>query len=340
MLMAKIHFYDVTKNEAEPLKDLATKQLAEHDVSFDGDELTVQNADAEAEVVTIFVSSHVGAEELAKMPKLRLLVCRSTGYDNIDLDAAKARNVVVTNVPTYGENTVAEYAFGLILMLSRKLPQAIEALHEGQTSHDALQGWDLLGKTLGVVGAGRIGCHLAQIGRGFGMEVLAFDERPDPKRSQQYGFTYAALEDVLARADVVSLHVPGLPSTTHMINRERLAKMKTTAILINTCRGEVVDTSALIEALQAGRPAGAALDVFEAEPLVGIDEELRLLRAQKVDQLAAEESLEFDVLKKMPNVIMTNHNAFNTVEAVARINTTSVDNIVKFLAGTPQNQVG
>ncbi len=292
-----------------------------------------------AVVISPFVNSRVTAGMMAKMPDLRLIACRSTGTDNVDLAEAAAHGITVTNVPSYGENTVAEFAFGLLLALTRKIPQAIEQLRAGQTSHVALQGTDLLGKTLGILGAGRIGCRAAAIGRGFGMNVVAFDAFPDPGRAEQFGFKYLSQDEVLAAADMLSLHVPNIPSTRHLMDAHAFAKMKPTAMLVNTARGEVVDSGALIEALSSGRLAGAALDVFEGENVAGIDAELGQLRAAKVDRMVLEQSFELSILQKMPNVILTNHNAFNTREAVARINQTSIENITAFLAGAPVNQV-
>ncbi len=334
--MANIHFFDASDQDTAALKLLAAEQLGGHHLTFHPGPVAPQ---PDATVVSLFVTSTLSADIIAAMPQLRLVACRSTGYDHIDLRAAAAHAVRVCNVPSYGENTVAEYGFGLLLALTRKIPQAVAQLRAGNTAHDALQGVDLMGKTLGLVGAGRIGCHMAQIARGFGMRVIAFDAQPDQQRAQSYHFTYQSLDDVLAQADVLSLHVPAAPDTRHLLNAAALAKMKPTALVINTARGEVIDTLALIQALTTGRLAGAALDVVEGEQIASLDAELHQLRAQAADHLVLEHNLELTTLQKLPNVILTNHNAFNTIEAQARINRTTIDNIAAYLNGNLVNEV-
>jgi len=334
--MANIHFFDVSDADAPSLQGLTSSALSQDSVEFHASPASAQ---ADAVVISPFVSSRVTADLIAAMPKLKLIACRSTGYDNVDLGAAHARGITVCNVPSYGDNTVAEYAFGLLLALTRKIPQAITQLKSGNTSHDALRGFDLMGKTLGLIGAGRIGCRMADIAAGFGMTVVAYDAHPDPKRAIEHHFTYHSQAEVLAAADVLSLHVPNLPETRHLIDATTLAHLKASAIIINTSRGEVIDTRDLIDALATGRLAGVALDVFEGENLASLDAELTQLRAKAVDRLVLEQSLEISALQKLPNVILTNHNAFNSTEAVQRINQTTIDNIAAYLKGTPQNEV-
>lgn len=333
--MATIHFFDAPELSTADLRQQATALTGETVEYHEGSVV----AAPDAKIISPFVSSRVSREIIQAMPQLKLIACRSTGYDNIDLTAATERGIVVCNVPSYGENTVAEYAFGLLLALVRKIPQAAEQLTHGDTSHTALQGMDLMGKTLGILGAGRIGCRMAAIGRGFGMTVIAYDAYPDPARAEQFGFTYQTQAQVLAQADVLSLHVPNLPNTKHLIEAKALAQMKPSAVLVNTARGEVIDTHALIEALSQKHLAGAALDVFEGEDVISLDAELDQLRATAVDQLVLQRNFELDTLRKLPNVLLTNHNAFNTAEAVARINQTTIANITGFLTGKPQNVV-
>jgi D-lactate dehydrogenase len=336
MTMTNIHFFDAGSDTAGIIRRVLDTLLSKPTIEFHpGPAIPVPDAT----IISPFVTSQITADIIAAMPSLKLIACRSTGYDNVDIQAAKKRGISVCNVPSYGENTVAEYAFGLILALARKIPQAIEQLKAGNTSHTDLQGIDLMGKTLGILGAGRIGCHMAQIGRGFGMNVVAFDKFTNPKLAEQYGFIYLPQDEVLAQADILSLHVPNIPETKHLINSQTLALMKSTSVIINTARGEIVDARALIEALSEHRLAGAALDVFEGENVASLDDELDQLRASEVDRLILQRSLEISVLQKLPNVILTNHNAFNTTEAVQRINQTTVENIAAFLAGKPQNEV-
>lgn len=231
-----------------------------------------------------FIHSPVGEAEMETMPGLRLIATRSTGYDHVDLAAAKERGVA--NVPAYGENTVAEHTFALTLTLSRKGHQAWVRTQRGDHSLEGSRGFDLTGKTLGVVGAGAIELHAIRIGKGFGTDVLAFDVRRDRLISEVLGFEYADLDDLPARSDVVSLHTPSNPATHHLINRGTLKKMKRGSLLVNTARGSLVDTEALTWALDEGIIAGAGLAVLEGEELLvhedyllgrGTEEQLRTL---------------------------------------------------------------
>jgi D-lactate dehydrogenase len=287
-------------------------------------------------VLSVFIHSRLTGEVLDRMPHLRLIATRSTGYDHIDLEACSARGIIVSNVPHYGENTVAEFTFGLLLALSRHLVQAVERTRGGKFGLEGLRGVDLRGKTLGVVGAGSIGLHVIRIARGFGMTVLAYDIRPQPLIADVLGFRYVSFDDLLAQADVVSLHVTGGPATYHLLNRERFQSMKRGAILINTARGTVVDSSALLWALAEGIVAAAGLDVVEGEELIA--DELELLTSP-----SAEEKLRLvlceHALLRQPNVIITPHLAFNSREALDRIAATTEANIRSFLEGCPTNVV-
>ncbi len=291
----------------------------------------------EAEVVSIFIYSTITAEVLDQLPRLRLVVTRSTGYNHIDLAECRRRGVTVSFVPSYGENTVAEHAFALILALARHLQTAIAKTRRLDFSLEGLEGLDLQGKTLGVVGAGRIGRHAIRIARGFGMEAIAHDPHEDAAQAEREGYRYVTLEELLRRADVVSIHAALVPQTYHLIGREQLRLMKPTALLINTARGGIVDSEALCEALTKGWIAGAGLDVFEGEELIKDEAELlhRDLSQAQVRQLAF-----CHALLRHENVIMTPHSAFLTREGVQRLVSTSLENIRAFLAGHPQNLVG
>ncbi len=290
----------------------------------------------DANLLSVFIHSRVTSQLLDQMPPLRFVATRSTGYDHIDLEACRARGIVVSNVPTYGENTVAEHTFGLILALSRKIHQAYVRTVRGDFSLQGLRGFDLKGRTLGVVGTGNIGLHVIRIGRGFGMDVLANDIREQHLLAEVLGFRYVSLDDLLAQADIVSLHVPYLPSTHHLINRERLARMKRGSLLINTARGGLVDTAALLWALDEGILAGAGLDVIEGEELIGEERQL-LLGGAAPEQLQA--ALRSHLLLQRDNVIFTPHIAFNSEEALRRILDTTVDNVRSFLEAKPTNVV-
>lgn len=280
-------------------------------------------ADAEAEVLCIFIDSHIGEAELARFPKMKLIATRSTGYDHIDLAAAKARGITVANVPFYGENTVAEFAFALLLALSRRIIDADERVRAGTFSPTGLRGFDLAGKTLGVIGTGHIGAHVVRMAKGFGMKVLGFDAFPNAELSHTLDFPYVTLADLLAQSDIITLHVPYNKDTHHLINKENIGDMKKGAYLINTARGPIVETDALVGALKNGTLVGAALDVLEDENKLS-EKELKI-------------TIENQYLIEHPHVIVTPHLAFNTTEAVERILNTTVENIRNFVNGTPAN---
>lgn len=326
--MASILFYDTTAKDREQLTTLL--EPTDHHWEFVDEPLSADNVRPEAEAISVFVSSKVTRELMEKMPKLKLIATRSMGYDHVDMRAAKEKGITVTNVPSYGDHTVAEYTFMLLLALSRRLLPALEAVDKGKVRNELLTGIDLTGKTLGIIGAGRIGRMVARIARGFDMHVLAYDLNPT-KEGLDLGIQYIPLDDLLAQSDIVSIHCPYTEANKHLINKEAVDKMKSGSLIINTARGELVDTKALIEGLQSGRLNGAAVDVVEGEKLVDIDEEMMLLRGNdKLGDKKLEQSLELSILRKMPNVIVTPHNAFNTSEAIERINEATATSVTKY----------
>ncbi len=292
---------------------------------------------AEAEVLSPFIYSRLDAARLARLPKLKLIATRSTGFDHIDIGECNKRGITVSNVPFYGENTVAEHTFALILALSRKVHEAFVRVRSGNFSLDGLRGFDLKGKTICVVGAGHIGLHVIRIARGFGMNVLGFDVRRDNFIAEVLGFSYVDLETLLGRSDIITLHAPYNKFTHHLINRDNIAKIKRGAILINTGRGALVDTDALLAALDQGILSGAGLDVLEGEEAVY--EESALL-GDSVNPERLRIAIQNHVILKKPNVVFTPHNAFNSQEALERILETTAANIAAFAAGTPRNVVG
>lgn len=289
----------------------------------------------DAAVVSPFTLSKIDPAALARLPNLKFVATRTTGYDHIDIDACAKRGVAVSNVPTYGENTVAEHTFALILALSRKIVDAVERTRRGGFDYEGLRGFDLKGKTLGVVGTGHIGQHVIRIAKGFEMNVLAFDVRQSAELAQTLGFRYAPLDELLKQSDIVTLHAPLNPKTEHLINRKNIGLMKRGSYLINTARGGLVETEAIVLALNKGNLAGCGLDVLEEERM--IKEEAELLNA--ATQEALRRVLAANVLAKHPNVILTPHNAFNSQEALERILETTIENIEGFLAGSPKNLV-
>ncbi len=290
------------------------------------------------EIISIFVNFAVTEKILRRFPKLKFITTRSTGYDHIDLKACKKAGVKVAYVPGYGDNTVAEFAFGLLLCLTRKLYSAIDQLKEtGIFSYQGLEGVDLKGKTMGIIGTGRIGREAVKIAHGFGMKVLAFDAHPDQNYAKQAGFKYVSLATLLRQSDAISIHVPYNKSTYHLINSKNIFKIKKGAYLVNTARGGIVETDALVKALEKGILAGAALDVLEEEGEIKDEMHYLVSGHPKADQIKI--LLENHVLMKMPNVLITPHNAFNTKEALERILQTTIENIKAYLRGKPINLV-
>jgi D-lactate dehydrogenase len=327
--------------ETEAWEEAACRRLAPgHKVRCVPEALSLANAHefADAEVISTFISSKLDAGTLKWFSNLRLIATRSTGYDHIDMNACQSAGVQVCNVPNYGDPTVAEYAFALLLALSRRIPEAIERTRRGDFSQVGLRGFDLAGKVMGIVGAGRIGQRMIQIAKGFGMTVVAFDALPDKSLEARLGMRFVPLNQLLKTSDVVSLHVPGGPGTRDLISAEKLARMKPSAVLINTARGDVIDTEALLRALAENRIAAAALDVFSEEPWLHDEAEIfrpnAVLTAAGLRMLAADHAL-----LASPKVIASAHVAYDTQEAVVRILNVTLANITAFEAGEPQNLV-
>ncbi|MDO8556971.1 MAG: hydroxyacid dehydrogenase [Candidatus Jorgensenbacteria bacterium] len=292
----------------------------------------------DTEAMSIFVDSRVDGAVLDQFPQLKFIATRSTGFDHIDLAACKKRGITVSYVPGYGDNTVAEFAFGLILSLTRKIYRAIDQIKEAEDfSLRGLRGVDIKGKTIGVVGTGRIGREMITIAKGFGMNVLAYDPKQDDELAQSLGFTYVPLHDLLQQSDIVSLHVPYNEATHHLINLDNIRVMKRGSYLINTARGGVLETGALLFALREEILAGAGLDVLEEEG--DIKDELKFLSEGKVEAGKLQTMLQEHALINMPNVLITPHNAFNSQEALMRILKITIENIAAYANGKPQNVV-
>ncbi len=345
-----IYFLEVEPSDATYFK----AALTGHEVHFVS---KLGKVGPRAEVLSVFIHSPVDRAFLEAHPSLRLIAARSTAAENIDLDACRERGVAVANVPSYGEHTVAEHTFALILALSRRLREVTgESAADGKLSYSNTRAFELRGKTLGVVGAGRIGRHVIAVAQAFGMRVLAFDIHAPAAVAQHAGFDFAPLERLLAEAHVLTLHVPVGPDTRHLLNRETLARCRAGVLVINTARGALIDTDALIDALDSGQVGGAGLDVLEEENTVR-EEMTRVISDQIIDRLHAVTTpgelhdreagrvrelqglLRNKRLIARPNVLFTPHVAFNSIEAVERINSATAQNILRFLEGRPTNLV-
>jgi len=317
-------------------RDQLMRELGAHDLVIEEAPLSPETAGRarDAEAVSVFIRSRVDRAVLERLPRLQFVTTRSTGFDHIDLEACRARGIAVSNVPHYGENTVAEHTFGLILNLSRRIHKAYLRTRAGDFTLKSLEGMDLRGKLLGVVGAGSIGLHVIRIARAFGMNVVAYDIAPQPLIAEVLGFRYVPLHDLLGAADVLTLHAPLTPQTRHLMDRSRFALMRRGALFVNTARGALVDTEALLWALDEGIVAGAALDVVEGEEFLAEEEHLFRTTASEsqLRQLVSGHRL-----LERENVIVTPHMAWFSREARQRILMTTVENLLAFSAGKPQN---
>ncbi len=280
----------------------------------------------DARAICIFVNDRADRPCLEALAGLGVkhIALRCAGFNGIDLAAAKELGFSVTRVPAYSPYAVAEHAVALLLALNRKIPRANNRVHDLNFSLNGLVGFDLYGKTAGIFGTGKIGRIAAQILRGFGMRVLAFDPFPSTDWARQHGVEYTAPRTLARECEVISLHTPLTPETHHIIRRETLELMKLGAILINVSRGALIDTRALIEALKSGRLGGVALDVYEEEEGVFFED---LSGEILHDELAR--------MLTFPNVLITAHQAFLTQEALAEIARVTVANLVAFGSGQP-----
>ncbi|HTE48801.1 MAG TPA: NAD(P)-dependent oxidoreductase [Candidatus Paceibacterota bacterium] len=335
----KIIFFGVEKAE----QDIFLKSFDSLDISFiDGklDENNVAKA-KDAEIICIFVDSTVNRKVIDALPALKFIATRATGYNNIDCGYAESKGIKISNVPAYGSHTVAEFAFGLILNLSRNIIKANNYIRESSNFNffPMMEGFDLAGKTLGIIGTGKIGKNVIKIAKGFDIKVIAYDLYPDLAFAKENNFEYKSLDEVISGSDIITLHAPYTKENHHLINKEKISHMKKGAYLINTARGELVDTDALIWGLSQGIIGGAGLDVLEGE--AELKEEIEILsdasKLMKIEEYKM--LLEDRVLINMPNVIITPHIAFFTHEAVAEILRITIENIKAFIAGTPINLV-
>jgi D-lactate dehydrogenase len=280
-----------------------------------------------ADAVCVFVNDRVDAACIKQLAKLgvKLIALRCAGHNNVDLIAAKALKLAVTRVPAYSPHAVAEHAVALLMTLLRKIHRANNRVRELNFSLNGLVGSEVHGKVVGVIGTGRIGRIAAQIFRGFDAKVLAHDPFPELKWAKKAGIEYSDLQSLLAACDIVSLHLPLTPETAQLLNGKTIAAMKRGVVIINTSRGKLIDTRALVHALKSGQVGGVALDVYEEEE--GIFFEDLSGRVLQDDTLSR--------LLTFPNVLITSHQGFLTAEGLAEISRVTVENISKLETGKP-----
>lgn len=339
--MAKIAFFTKATWEKKFIEDsLKTHpQFKKHTFKFIIGNLTKRTAKkaADCDIVSVFVHDNLHNDTLEQLPKLKMIATRSTGYDHIDLDYCKKRKIIVCNVPVYGANTVAEHTFALLLSMSRKIPESVNKIKIGHFDREGIRGFDLFGKTLGVIGTGNIGANVIRMAHGFGMNIIAFDVVKHKELIKQYKVKYKSINEVFKEADILTFHVPLNPHTQHMLNRNNIDLLKPGVHIVNTSRGGVIETKGLIYGLHKKIIAGVALDVLENESF--IQEESVLLDEKYLDQSNHRMLLEEHILTEQDNVYITPHNAFNSQEALERILITTMDNVEAFLKKKPINKV-
>jgi len=344
----RIIFLETERDERQWLE----RELAQHDVIFadNADDLTG------ADILSVFIESQIDRDLLDRIPSLRFITTRSTVADHIDLVECRRRGITVSNVPSYGEYTVAEHTFALMLGVARRYREAVDLARHASFSYENVRATELHGKTLGVIGAGKIGQYVIRFASGFDMRVVVHDVDENATLAQQLGFHYVSLDELLATSDIITLHAPLTQANYHLFNRDTFAKCRRGVIIINTARGRLIDTDALCEALDSGIVAGAGLDVLEDERVLRRDTS-HIIGEQIVERLHADfgprelrapdaaRLRELEVLVQnhrllaRPNVLFTPHMAFNSVEAVERILQTTVDNIRAFIDSAPINVV-
>jgi D-lactate dehydrogenase len=324
----KIAFFGVKSWEREAIEK-ATVKLPCFGVGIFEEEVQ-DNLElaAKYEIISTFIYSRVDKAALDKLPNLKMIATRSTGMDHIEVAECQKRGIEVKNVPVYGSKTVAEYTMALMLAVAKRIVVAHQSVEEGEFSPEGLTGVDLEGKTLGVIGVGKIGQNVIKLARAFGMKVVAVERTADEKLAKRLGFKYVTLEDLLKVSDFVTLHVPYFPETHHLINRQNIKLMKPGSYLINTSRGPLVESEAIVWALNKKILAGVGLDVTEEEALV---ENISVVMTDKTRKEDLKEVLSFHLLRDRDDVVFTPHNAFNTKEAIERIIATTVTNINDFI---------
>ncbi|MDY6936203.1 MAG: 2-hydroxyacid dehydrogenase [Cyanobacteriota bacterium] len=316
-----------TKNYDRKFLEAANADLP-HELVFLEPRLSIETAILAAgfPAVCAFINDRLDADTLKILSQgsTKLIALRSAGFNNVDLPVATELGMSVVRVPAYSPYAVAEHAMALILMLDRKLYRAYNRVRDDNFSLEGLLGFDLHGSTVGIVGTGKIGWCFARIANGFGCKLLAYDVYQNPA-CLEMGVKYVELPELLATSDIISLHCPLLPSTHHLINAESLSHLKPGAMLINTSRGALIDTTAAIGALKSGRLGYLGIDVYEQEE--------ELFFEDLSDTIIQDDN--FQLLQSFPNVVVTAHQAFFTRNALKNIAETTLANITDFATGQP-----
>lgn len=333
----KIVYFDIETYEEEFLKKANQDKYEYYFETCCLNDLTELKPEyLDAEIISIFTTSRISTKVLEKFKNLKLIALRSVGFNHIDLEYCKNHNITVENSPNYGNITVAEFALALLLDVSRKVTVSYNEYKNGKINPTNLIGVELFGKTAGIVGLGAIGGEFARIANALGMKILAYDKVEKEELKKKYKVQYVDFETLIQNSDFISIHAPYTKENYHMFNEESFEKMKPSAIIINTGRGELIDTQALYNALVNKQIAGAGLDVLEYEEmLVDFD----YIGINRLDKLKLKQTLINSRLFQLDNVIITPHTAYNSKEAINRILSTTMNNINEFVKGKIQNSV-
>lgn len=320
----RIAFFDAKSYDIESFN--AVNKDYNFDIRYYQERLSISTVPLAkgADVVCIFVNAECDAQVIDELINngVKLIALRCAGFNNVDLKAAEGR-IRVTRVPAYSPHAVAEYAVSLMLSLNRKIYRAVNRTRDGNFTLNGLLGFDMYGKTAGVIGMGRIAKELIKILHGFGMNVMAYDLYPDHEFAKHYDVKVVSLDELYANSDIISLHCPLTPDTKFLINQDSIAKMKKGVMIINTGRGKLINTEDLIEGLRSKQVGSAGLDVYE--------EEREYFYEDKSDKM-----IDDDVLARLlmvPNVVLTSHQAFFTAEALHNIAVSTLDSVKEFAEG-------
>ena len=326
--MQTVIFYDTKPYE----KDFFEIEIDEDiDITYiDSNLLTdreITEQEQNADVISVFTLTKLDKQVLQKFKKLKLILTRSVGYSHIDIDYCNSRNIIVANTPHYGDYTVAEFSFGLLLSLVRRIGYGQHELKLGDM-YPETYGMELYNKTIGIIGTGAIGSKSIRIAKGFSMNVICYDINENKDLTQEYNAKYVDLDTLCKFSDVIMLHAPFTSHNYHMLDKEKLSLMKDTAVIVNTARGELIDTEALYDALIENKIQGAALDVFEFEETIS-----NKRPTEKINLKNLRISLINNKLLNLPNVVATPHIAYDTKEAINRILQKTIKSLKEFLSG-------
>lgn len=338
MSLSKIYFVGTCEDEQQRFHELLPKK----ELVFLS---RLEKLPTDATILSISIGERITADYLTRHPTLQLIATRTTSLDHVDIEACKKRNIEVRNVQDYGENTVAEHVFALLLAVTRNLRSCYHAVRTGRINKEDLRGHDLFGKTLGVIGCGRVGLHVIRVAQGFRMKVLGHDKHPHPFYTELLNFSYSSLETLFAESDIITLHVPLNDQTRHIINKDTLRLCKPGMILINTARGALLEMESVVEALNSEKLLGLGLDVLEDESVFygGATHILSRQISDRVreanDERGGQPSVRLDEIRAVvrdhrvmqhPRVVFTPHTAYMSFESLHHICGLTARNILAF----------